>query len=61
MQLDPSVTGFNIGMNCCEDAGQSVMHCHVHLIPRRKGDAENPKGGVRGVILAMQGYEAKML
>jgi ATP adenylyltransferase len=47
---DPTVSGFNIGMNCGEDAGQTVMHCHVHLIPRRKGDIDNPKGGVRGVI-----------
>ncbi len=48
---DPNVSGFNIGMNCGEDAGQTVFHCHVHLIPRRKGDMkEEPKGGVRGVI-----------
>jgi diadenosine tetraphosphate (Ap4A) HIT family hydrolase len=49
-QEDSTVTGFNIGMNCGEDAGQTVFHCHVHLIPRRKGDMEEPKGGVRGVI-----------
>jgi ATP adenylyltransferase len=60
MQLDPTVSGFNIGMNCGEDAGQSVMHCHVHLIPRRKGDVETPKGGVRGVIPARQQYDKKM-
>jgi ATP adenylyltransferase len=47
---DTAVTGFNIGMNCGEDAGQTVFHCHVHLIPRRKGDMDEPKGGVRGVI-----------
>jgi ATP adenylyltransferase len=47
---DQSVTGFNIGINCGEDAGQTVMHCHVHLIPRRKGDIDDPRGGVRGVI-----------
>ena len=47
---DTTVTGFNIGMNCGEDAGQTVFHCHVHLIPRRKGDMDEPKGGVRGVI-----------
>ena len=47
---DNTITGFNIGMNCVEDAGQTVFHCHVHLIPRRKGDMDEPKGGVRGVI-----------
>ena len=47
---DPTVTGFNIGMNCGEDAGQTVFHCHIHLIPRRKGDVENPRGGVRHLI-----------
>jgi ATP adenylyltransferase len=47
---DTAVTGFNIGMNCGEDAGQTVFHCHVHLIPRRKGDMDEPRGGVRGVI-----------
>jgi diadenosine tetraphosphate (Ap4A) HIT family hydrolase len=47
---DENVTAFNIGINCGEDAGQTVMHCHIHLIPRRKGDIENPRGGVRGVI-----------
>jgi diadenosine tetraphosphate (Ap4A) HIT family hydrolase len=47
---DPSIKGFNVGMNCGEDAGQTVMHAHIHLIPRRKGDVENPRGGVRHVI-----------
>ena len=48
--------GYNIGMNCGEDAGQTVMHCHIHLIPRRKGDMDNPEGGVRGVIPSRQRY-----
>lgn len=48
--LDPTIGGYNIGMNCGEIAGQSVWHCHVHLIPRRLGDTEFPKGGVRHVI-----------
>ena len=39
---DISITGFNIGVNDGEDAGQTVMHCHIHLIPRRKGDIKNP-------------------
>jgi ATP adenylyltransferase len=49
-KLDGSVAGFNVGMNSGEAAGQTIFHCHVHLIPRRKGDVENPRGGVRGVI-----------
>lgn len=49
-------TGYNIGINIGEDAGQSVMHCHIHLIPRYKGDVENPRGGVRGVIPSKQNY-----
>ncbi|MGV8088116.1 MAG: HIT family protein [Methanomicrobiales archaeon] len=42
--------GYNIGVNCGMVAGQTVMHMHVHLIPRYAGDVEDPKGGVRGVI-----------
>ncbi len=42
--------GYNIGVNCGETAGQTVMHLHIHLIPRYKGDIGNPRGGVRGVI-----------
>jgi len=56
MQMDDSITGFNIGVNVGEDAGQSVFHAHVHLIPRRRGDMNDPKGGVRGVIPAKQKY-----
>ncbi|HJM94056.1 MAG: HIT family protein [Alphaproteobacteria bacterium] len=47
---DCLVTGFNIGINCGEAAGQTVMHCHIHLIPRRSGDMDDPRGGVRGVL-----------
>jgi len=53
---DESVDGFNIGINVGATAGQTVFHVHVHLIPRRIGDVENPKGGVRGVIPAKQKY-----
>ena len=53
---DSEITGFNIGMNCGESAGQTVMHFHCHLIPRRHGDMEDPKGGVRGVIPEKQKY-----
>jgi len=48
--------GYNIGINCGEAAGQSIMHCHIHIIPRYKGDVENPRGGVRGVIPSKQNY-----
>ena len=47
---DEAVEGFNIGINAGEVAGQTVMHCHVHLIPRRIGDVQNPRGGVRHLI-----------
>ena len=48
--------GYNIGTNCGEAAGQSISHCHIHLIPRYNGDVENPKGGVRGVIPSKMSY-----
>ena len=53
---DPSITGFNIGMNSGESAGQTVMHSHIHLIPRREGDTGNPRGGVRGVVPEKMSY-----
>jgi diadenosine tetraphosphate (Ap4A) HIT family hydrolase len=56
---DPTIEGFNIGMNCGKVAGQTVFHCHVHLIPRRRGDVENPRGGVRHVISGKGFYEVK--
>ena len=56
MENDPSVTGFNIGVNCGVSAGQSIMHAHIHLIPRRDNDTPFPKGGVRGVIPGKRGY-----
>ena len=49
-------TGYNIGINCGVSAGQTVMHVHVHLIPRYDGDVKNPKGGVRGVIPEKRDY-----
>ena len=55
-KVDTMVSGFNIGVNAGADAGQTVFHCHVHLIPRREGDVENPRGGVRGVIPDKQKY-----
>ena len=56
MKNDGSVAGFNIGINCGEAAGQTIMHAHIHLIPRRHGDTPNPRGGVRGVIPAKMLY-----
>lgn len=53
---DPTITGFNVGANCGESAGQTVMHAHVHLIPRRDGDTASPRGGVRGVIPEKMSY-----
>ena len=57
--LDKEISAFNIGVNIGKDAGQSIMHCHIHLIPRRKGDVEDPRGGVRGVIPEKQKYKRK--
>jgi len=48
--------GYNIGVNVDEAAGQTVGHVHVHLIPRYKGDMDDPRGGVRGVIPDKQKY-----
>jgi ATP adenylyltransferase len=58
-KIDKTIEGYNIGMNCGKTAGQSVWHCHVHLIPRRYGDVENPKGGVRNVIPGKGNYDEK--
>ncbi len=56
--LDESLQpdGYNIGVNCGHAAGQTIMHLHVHLIPRYTGDMDNPRGGVRGVIPEKQKY-----
>ncbi|MFC1567825.1 HIT domain-containing protein [Pseudomonadota bacterium] len=53
---DSDVSGFNVGINDGQSAGQTIFHCHIHLIPRRAGDVEKPKGGVRGVIPSKQRY-----
>ena len=53
-KFDPD--GFNVGINCGKSAGQTVMHMHIHLIPRYKGDVEQHAGGIRGVIPSMQKY-----
>tara|TARA_B100001057_G_scaffold77461_1_gene72336 strand:- start:878 stop:1276 length:399 start_codon:yes stop_codon:yes gene_type:complete len=56
---DKTVKGFNIGTNIGKISGQSILHCHFHLIPRREGDVENPQGGVRSVIPNKQHYQRK--
>ena len=57
---DPLVKGFNVGTNSGKVAGQSIMHCHIHLIPRRQGDVNKPQGGVRSVIPLKQHYIRKV-
>ena len=57
MFKDKSVKGFNLGTNIGKISGQSILHCHFHLIPRREGDVENPQGGVRSVIPKKQHYK----
>ena len=54
--LDATVTGFNIGANNGKSAGQTIFHCHIHLIPRREGDVKQPRGGIRCVIPGKGSY-----
>ena len=56
---DLMVKGFNLGTNIGKVSGQSILHCHFHLIPRREGDVENPQGGIRSVIPTKQYYKRK--
>lgn len=55
---DASIQGFNIGANVGGVAGQTIFHCHIHLIPRREGDVANPRGGVRHLIPGKGDYRA---
>ena len=57
---DKTVKAFNIGTNAGKISGQSIMHCHIHIIPRREGDVESPQGGVRSVIPKNQHYKRKI-
>jgi diadenosine tetraphosphate (Ap4A) HIT family hydrolase len=56
LRKDSTVEGFNIGANVGTVSGQTIFHCHIHLIPRRRGDVDNPLGGVRAVIPDKQRY-----
>ena len=56
LKKDASVSGFNIGVNDGDAAGQTVDHAHMHLIPRRQGDVQDPSGGVRGVVPGKAAY-----
>ena len=60
LDKDKNVKAFNIGTNAGKISGQSIMHCHIHLIPRREGDVDNPQGGVRSVIPEKQHYKRKI-
>jgi diadenosine tetraphosphate (Ap4A) HIT family hydrolase len=57
MSLDVDVRGFNIGINQGVVAGQTVQHCHIHLIPRRTGDVAEPRGGIRRIFPDRGCYE----
>jgi len=56
LEEDLTIQGFNIGVNSGDVAGQTMFHCHIHLIPRREGDTPDPRGGVRGVIPEKMSY-----
>jgi len=56
LKLDDTIEGFNLGMNSGAVAGQTIFHSHIHFIPRRQGDVENPRGGVRFVIPEKANY-----
>lgn len=56
---DPTITGLNVGINDGSSAGQTIFHCHIHLIPRRDGDVENPRGGVWHTIPGRGDYPKK--
>ena len=55
-RADSNVEGFNLGVNAGAAAGQTVFHCHIHLIPRRSGDVDDPRGGIRHLIPGKGSY-----
>ena len=57
--LDKTISAFNVGINIGKDAGQTIFHTHIHLIPRRNKDMQNPEGGIRGVIPSKRIYKTK--
>ena len=57
MDVDNTITGFNVGFNSGCDAGQTIDHAHVHLIPRRKDDVDDPIGGIRNVFPGKGNYK----
>jgi len=54
---DSSISSFNVGINDGRDAGQTIPHCHIHLIPRRLNDVKDPRGGIRHVIPNKGNYD----
>ncbi|MBN1629122.1 MAG: HIT family protein [Thermoleophilia bacterium] len=59
LERDDAVMGFNVGINQGEVAGQSIFHCHVHVIPRRWGDDPKPRGGVRKAVRGEGDYPCR--
>lgn len=53
---DTTISGFNAGTNSGASTGQTIFHCHFHLIPRRDGDVEKPRGGIRGAVPSKMSY-----
>jgi diadenosine tetraphosphate (Ap4A) HIT family hydrolase len=60
IDVELSPAGYNIGINDGEAAGQTVLHLHVHLIPRFRGDVEDPRGGVRWIISDKADYWSQL-
>ena len=56
LELDNDISGFHVENYIREGDGQTIIHCHTHLVPRRKGDTAKPRGGVRGVIPGKRHY-----